>query len=251
MVASKLRIFLSLTIILVFVGMKYEDSNNTKKNKLFIIIILVLLCIGCLFYYFRVSMSLSILGEEASFRNFAESFGYFAFDKGNTPNIALQMLLYDRWDNYLLGKTFIVPLVSWLGVDLHNFIPAIIIKQTFFSHIQGGNLPVTGVGEFFMNFGYLGIIWGMFLFGVFGRLIYTFFYKAQNRILRIIGLFFAISFYMLFPKGESNNLGLFQPICILLIYISFDFICISSKNNIVSLEEKNESIPHNISSSSV
>lgn len=229
LIATNLRIFLSLTIILIYIGIKYEDNSNPQKNKKFVLVIFGLLCAGILFYYFRIIMSLSLMGKKSEFKDFAENFGYFAFDKGNTPNVAIQMFLYDRWNNYLLGKSFLAPLISWLGVDTHNFIPAAIIKRNFFMQVMGGNLPVTGVGEFYMNFSYPGVIWGMFLFGVLGGILYTRFYKSPNRIIRIMGIYFSISFYMLFPKGELNNIGLFQPICILIIYIIFDFIKISSK----------------------
>ncbi len=32
--------------------------------------------------------------------------------------------------------------------------PSVMIKQVWYSHLQGGNLPPTGIGEMYANFGF-------------------------------------------------------------------------------------------------
>lgn len=238
LIISTLRIFSSLVILLTYIGTKYEESNNTKKNRKLFMIIVSLLVFGIILYFTRIIMSLELIGGNISLKSLIKNIGYYAFDKGNTPNIAIQMILYDRWDNFLLGKTFVSPFISLLGIDTTEFIPAAIIKQNYFMHITSGNLPVTGIGELYMNWGYFGVILGMFLFGGLGAIVYKKFYKSPNKIFRIMGMYFTISFYMLFPKGEINNIGLFQPICIIIIYTMFDFIHLSGKMNPIGISKR-------------
>lgn len=227
---STLRIFSSLIIILTYFGVIYKESENKTKNKRIVFALLILLLFGVYSYYLRYSMSAKLSHKEVSLGDFLNNFMYFAFDKGNTPNIALQMFLYDRWSSFLLGKTYIAPfLLLFPNVNKTNFIPACIVKENYFMMIQSGNLPVTGVGEFYMNFGYSGIFIGMFIFGMIGGILNSLINNSKLRLIQIICIYITVSFYMLFPKGEINNLSFFVPIGLLSIFLLCYFYYISVK----------------------
>lgn len=231
---TTLRLFFTLTIILVTIAYSYETNESNNKNKKFLLLLFLLALLGITLYIIRVSFTYSLQDLDFSITDFFKQFGYYAFNKGNTPNIAIQMELYDKWTDFLYGKSFLSPLLYFFrkSIDFTEFIPAALMKKYYFMAVPSGNLPVTGVGELFMNFGYFGVFIGMFIFGGVLRIFYNLFFFSKNNFIKLLGCYYSISFFMLFSKGEVNNIDLF----ILFEFISFiifvEFLCIAIKNNV-------------------
>jgi oligosaccharide repeat unit polymerase len=218
---TNLRIFGTLTTGIIIYFLCTNKANN--KNQFVFIVFIGL--IGIAIYFLRIisSMESTPLDIKKTLAKFIEEIGYLAFDKGNTPNIAILMKIIDSWKidiGYEMGISLFLPFLSILPSEYHldNLFPSVVIKKTWFSHIQGGNLPPTGIGEMYANFSIFGPFFGMFVFGVLGALLYNYLNRKTNYLRFVIYLSIVISFYMLYPKNEFANLSFFMPVCIFVLY---------------------------------
>jgi hypothetical protein len=233
------RIFGTLVTILILYALNsIEDYSNSKK---IVKNILLIGCLGISLYFFRMASTLDLSDPKTLnvFFSSLQEILYFAFDKGNTPNIGVFMKIIDSWGRdigYQFGLSLIIPLLSVLPQEywLTEYFPAVLIKKTWYLNIPGGNLPSTGIGEMYANFSFLGPFIGMFFFGSLGAILYNYLEKKTTYLRLLIYLHFTISFYMLYPKGEFNNISFLMPICIIIIYTflhSFQKTLLKHHNN--------------------
>ncbi|MEV3819187.1 hypothetical protein, partial [Aeromonas dhakensis] len=194
---------------------------------------MLLVLVGISVYGLRIASSLSVNTADDSFElstYISEflSFDYLShilFDKGYTPNFALLMKVIDSWSydiGYMYGSTILHPIFNFVSPNVFGLVemPAVLAKQQWYMHTQDGNLPVTGIGEMYVNFSYMGFVFGMFLFGALGAFIRNLMVKTRSAIFLIFYAKFIIGFYMLYPKGELNNLSIFWMLfASLIIYI--------------------------------
>lgn len=218
------RIFGSLILLLCLLYFKdlyYRTDNGSRADffKFFLIAVM-----GIVIYFFRAY--LSVMQDYSSFFSFISKnisiLLYFAFDKGNVPNVPLFMKIIDSWEydiGFQYGKTFLAPIVGLFSNfrlcskdALANFMPAVMAKNMWYSHVPSGNLPVTGVGECYLNFGIFGITVLMFVFGAIIAKINSFLLICKNRHISYMIIYFFISFWVLYPKGEINNIDLLLPL---------------------------------------
>lgn len=218
------RIFGSLILLvclLYFKDMYYRTNNGNSIGffKFFLIAVM-----GIVIYFFRAY--LGVMQEYSSFFSFISKnlsiLLYFIFDKGNVPNVPLFMKIIDSWEydiGFQYGKTFLAPIVGLFSnfrlcskEALLDFMPAVMAKNMWYLHVPSGNLPVTGVGECYLNFGIFGITVLMFVFGVIIAKINNFLLICKNRHISYMIIYFFISFWVLYPKGEINNIDLLLPL---------------------------------------
>ncbi|WP_413732614.1 MULTISPECIES: O-antigen polymerase [unclassified Shewanella] len=229
--SSQGRIFLTLAYCLSFVGIKYGlhylKFNHVSNLKFFGFGFFVLF-LGLLFYVLRAISSLNenAMLDASVFFYVSEFFtvdmlGYYAVDKGNIPNPGVVMKIIDSWENdvgYLYGES----IVTWVFNVFPSFIrpehsvPSVIIKDTWYQHIQGGNLPPTGPGEMLSNFGYYGAFLGMAYFGALCAFMNNLLRKYNNFWFLCIYMLLSLQFFALYPKVEFENLRLFLPILLML-----------------------------------
>lgn len=231
------RIFSVNVYIMGFFGVYYFYNisiDNKINNKKYIIFLLILSIFGILIYFLRLISSLNynnLLNEtvlEKIFDLFSQT-GNIALNFGYIPNTPIFMKIIDSWDidiGFLYGKS----LFTWLNNALPSSLravgyqPSIILTNQWFSHYPTGNLPPTGVGEMYANFGPLGPILGMFIFGCFSALIFN-----RSRILGtycsfLICTLLSYGFIMLYPKGEFDNLSLLTFLPVFLTFTLMRFI---------------------------
>jgi oligosaccharide repeat unit polymerase len=181
-----------ITSTIVFIGSFFviyyfmipEGPNQARKERRYLILLVSLVGLGIMLYFLRLMsgfhyqnvLSLQKIGEFAS----AESFAYYALGRGNVPNIPIFMKIIDAWEQdigFLFGKTLFTWVLSIVPTGIMNpqeYLIAWKINNTWFSHVVGaGGLPPTGVGEMYANFGPLGPLLGMFLFGIFCGVLYN------------------------------------------------------------------------------
>lgn len=227
------RIFQTFVLIGCIVGIYYfiELKNKVSNNKKYFIIGGAILVGGIVVYYLRLASNLAIIGKLddgfiQSFELFIKNLGYYAVDKGNMPNVSVVMKIIDSWNSdvgFLFGSSLFYFVFSLFSINLIP-IPSVIIKQTWFQHIQGGNLPPTGIGEMYANFGFLGPILGMFIFGIVIALFYKMMIKRKNYWFLVCFIQITVGFIALFPKGEFSNLTLWSIAPITLTYIFLRFL---------------------------
>ncbi|HHQ4574538.1 TPA: O-antigen polymerase [Aeromonas hydrophila] len=216
------RIAQSIFYLTTFLIIYYYYNGSYKLNVRYSFLGILLVLIGIGVYGLRIASSLSLNTIDGSFElsmyiSQFLSFDYLSnilFDKGYTPNFALLMKVIDSWSydiGYMYGATLLHPIFNFFSPNVFGFVemPAVLAKQQWYMHTQDGNLPVTGIGEMYVNFSYMGFIFGMFLFGALGALIRNLMVKTRSAIFLIFYSKFIIGFYMLYPKGEFNNFSVF------------------------------------------
>lgn len=217
---SKGRITGTIFYGLSFLGLYYYNNGIVKLNNKYVGLISVIAVTSIFLYSLRYMSSVSYNNNLDSagsfFKDFfqIESLLYFIFDKGNSPNFAILMKVVDSWGRdigYLFGTTLLAPLYNFVSPNFFGMIdqPAFIAKQQWYLSTQGGNIPLTGVGEMIANFSIYGFIVGMFAFGVLGAIVRNFLLATQSNLYLIFYLKFSLNFFMLYPKGEFNNFDLF------------------------------------------
>ena len=251
MKASTGRIFGTMLYIASFIGIYYYLEISSKRvlsNAKYYVAAIGIVLFGIINYYLRIISSLSYnnmleSGIAKAFIELFNEFGFYAVDKGNLPNIGVFLKIVDSWKNeigYLYGQS----LITWIFNILPSSIrpeayqPSVMIKQTWYSHIPGGNLPPTGIGEMYANFGILGPFLGMFIFGCLVALLYNYTLKSKSYWFLAIYIQIAIGFIMLYPKGEFDNLTLWHVIPILLIVVTMKIISLSKHNGNRHVKEK-------------
>ncbi|MCY1270438.1 oligosaccharide repeat unit polymerase [compost metagenome] len=219
--ASQGRIFQTLTFIMSFVVLYYYSMGAARLNARMVLLGFGIAVSGLVFYLLRYASSLSYnqgLGDYGGLASFlAESFTVdnllnFSVGMGNLPNFAVLMKVVDSWSRdigYMWGLTLLYPLADFMPSFFDEAIgmPAVLTKNQWYEHVAGGTLPVTGIGEMYLNFGIAGPVLGMFLFGSLGASIYNFAARQGSNIFLIFYAKFAVGFFMLYPKGEFNNFG--------------------------------------------
>lgn len=216
------RIAQSIFYLTTFLIIYYYYNGSYKLNVRYSFLGMLLVLVGISVYGLRIASSLSLNTVDGGFElstYISEflSFDYLShilFDKGYTPNFALLMKVIDSWSydiGYMYGSTILHPIFNFVSPNVFGLVemPAVLAKQQWYMHTQDGNLPVTGIGEMYVNFSYMGFIFGMFLFGALGALIRNLMIKTRSAIFLIFYAKFIIGFYMLYPKGELNNLSVF------------------------------------------
>lgn len=237
--ASQGRIFQTLTFIMSFVVLYYYNQGAVRLNGRMLFVGAGIALLGVFFYLLRFASSLNYnealagYGGLASFlvESFAaDNFLELSVGMGNFPNFAVLMKVVDSWSRdigYMWGLTLLYPLADFMPPAFNESVgmPAVLAKNQWYEHVASGNLPVTGIGEMYLNFGMIGPVLGMFLFGALGAGVYNLAVRQGGNIFLIFYAKFAVGFFMLYPKGEFNNFGLlWMAIHPLSIYVLMRFM---------------------------
>ncbi|MFB2800288.1 O-antigen polymerase [Shewanella seohaensis] len=227
---SQGRIFLTISYFFSFFGIYYSVlyfKHGRINNIKFFAVSFMIVFSGLIFYFLRVISSLnendmldsSLFYYLSQFLSL-DMLGYYAVDKGNIPNLAVLMKIIDGWEDeigFLYGSTLFTWVMNLLPSSIRPdySIPSVLIKERWFSHIVGGNLPPTGLGEMFANLGYVGVFIGMTYFGVLCSLMNKLLIHFNNYWFLTIYIILSIHFFALYPKVEFQNLQLFIPILLI------------------------------------
>jgi len=236
---------LSFFAIFYFVNIKIQRKKHFKYFGYFGLMFLF----GVLFYFFRITSSLAYndmlttdwIGTIIEFMNI-DYLMYYAVDKGNTPNIALFMKIIDSWANdvgYLYGESLFTWIYSLLPRSMRpeDYQISAMASNIWYSHVpsnvQGGNLPPTGIGEMYANFGILGPFLGMFIFGSIVAFFYNLLLKFNNFWYLVVYVNISLGFFMIYAKGEFDNFSLWFIIPTLMTYLLLIFLTkvLRRKNN--------------------
>lgn len=241
------RIYGTVFFVMSFIGIYYIvsmkiDGEDGHKNIRYIFLLILMGVVGVIIYFFRVTSSL-MYNEMVSSGWLDTIVQFVDFDKimnftvlrGNIPNIPIFMKIIDSWANdigFLYGKSLFTWIYSIVPSSFRpeGYQPSVMIKNMWYTHIPGGALPPTGIGEMYANFGVLGPLMGMFMFGSFVALLKNLLFKFNNYWYLVIYVQIGIGFIMIYPKGEFDNLTLWYVVPILftlfLIIVLQKSVCI-------------------------
>ena len=157
----------------------YHYQVLRKKHYLYVGGLLGLIGLGVFMYFLRVLSSLAFnnMVNKSFFDQMTEFFKLeslfkFLIEKGNIPNIPVLMKIIDSWESdigFYMGKSYFTWLYNVLPSTIRpvDYQTSFVIKNRWYSALLGGgSIPPTGIGEMYLNFGFFGVIFGMFFFGV-------------------------------------------------------------------------------------
>ena len=245
--ASKGRITQTVTTIIIFFLLSvYTNRHKLNWSTLASIAAFGLLAIS-LFFYRRFTEIRRVYNIDLS--DFIEvlSPSRILFGGGNLPNISALMKILDSWAidiGYLFGQT--IP--SGLYVFIPSFLKPEILKGNTVSWISknawyqadegGGGIPPGILGDWYANFGNVGIVLGMFLLGILFSKIYNYVLRNNRYMLLVFYLFFLIKFVFILPKGEFSRLSyILEPSLILITWITIRYITFLARpNNTINIK---------------
>lgn len=233
---SQGRIFQTL----VFIGSSYVSyligqQHNNHRNIPYIKqlkVLLLLAFLGILFYFLRIISALNYSGkgiDNFSINEFFIQFVHYSIERGNLPNTPVVMTLLDKIPSgefYLLGTT----LFNWLlwlipkSILPGDYLISLWIKQKWYLDVEGGGLPPTAVGEWYANFGYIGVIVGMFFIGYVLNNLYKRAIGSNSPFWAVLWANFSFGFVVIYPKTDLAQIPGFTMLIIFIFYISYVFI---------------------------
>jgi oligosaccharide repeat unit polymerase len=229
-------LFYLLSYVLIYYFI-YFDTQSKKHKKYFLVLFLIPF-LGISLYFFRGASS---VGFEVSMLDSISlnTIMYYLVDKGNVPNLTVLMKVIDGWGDgmpFLYGKSLFTWVYDIIPSEFRPaaYQPSVMIKQVWYPHIEGGNLPPTGMGEMFANFWYFGSVFGMYLFGVFSAFIYNLLNKFNNYFYLVVYSNITLGFIFIYPKGEFDNLSLWAILPIGLTYLLVRFLTILLRKKVES-----------------
>jgi oligosaccharide repeat unit polymerase len=215
-ITSTLVFLFSFFIIYYFVNIKDQDRESWERKSFILIVLMAVM--GITLYYSRLMsglyyqniLELQKIVDVLSIENFLS----YAVGRGNLPNIPIFMKIIDAWDQdigFLYGKTLLTWVLSIVPTGIinpHEYLISWTINNTWFSHLVGaGGLPPTGVGEMYANFGPVGPLIGMFLFGLFCGALYNCLVVTRSYWVLVVYSQLLLGFVMIYPKTDFANLS--------------------------------------------
>lgn len=244
------RIYGTLAYTLSFVAIFYfnrflnTNDSNTRKYLLYLLPIPIF---GVLFYFLRIVSGMIAGGTtndsfDEIVSNFTNLLGFYAIDKGNTPNVAVFMKIIDAWKidhGYIFGKSLYSGILNNLPSALRPEdvnASSIMVRDLWYSRVaNGGALPTTAIGEMYMNFGPWGVFLGMFCVGAIIKIWYAFVIQSRNYWHYLALILIALMFIALYPKVDFTN---FNPLDLVIVYMPLCMVWLLS--NIFKTKEDSE-----------
>lgn len=174
--------------------------------------------LGIGFYFLRLASALRTLGIDVSLGSVSE-FGsrltHFALERGNVPNFPIVLTIIDKIPSeidFLYGQTlfnwaiYVIP-KSILPPD---YLISMWIKNTWYLDIEGGGLPPTAVGEWYANFGFAGVMLGMFLVGLALGILFRIARDSDSPFLAVLWANLAFGFVVIYSKTDLAQVPVFS-----------------------------------------
>ncbi|MBP8990883.1 MAG: oligosaccharide repeat unit polymerase [Spirochaetes bacterium] len=225
---STARIMGSLIYLLSFIIIFYYINYSYKLTWKVMFIGFFLILLSLALYFYRYYSSLLVSGNINNINDFLNKMNlsdipYFMISKGNLPNIPIIMKIVDSFGkdtSFLFGRTFFSSIYTLIPSEYRpiNYQLSRIIKETWFFNVPGGSLPPTIIGEMYANFGHIGVIIGMFIFGSFIGISNRILLKNNNYLVLLIYVKISLIFIMFSPKNEFDNFPMFEILLIITTY---------------------------------
>jgi oligosaccharide repeat unit polymerase len=219
---SQARIFQTLVLIgacyvSYSMGVAGREGRHTPWLQHFHYLVLAA-GMGLGFYFLRLASALNHLGMQINWQTvseFSDRIVHFAFERGNVPNFPIVFTIIDKMpaeEGFLYGKTlfnwaiFLIPKSILKG----DYLISIWVKNTWYLNVEGGGLPPTAVGEWYANFGFAGVVVGMFLVGLALGTLYKMARTLESPYLAVLWANLVFGFVVIYPKTDLAQIPVFS-----------------------------------------
>jgi hypothetical protein len=164
--------------------------------------------------------------DKFSLSEFFGNIVHFAVERGNLPNVPILLTIIDKFPSenfFLSGKTIFNWLLYFAPKQFlpDDFLISMWIKQQWYSGIEGGGLPPTAIGEWYANFGPIGVCLGMFLVGLILNHVYRLSRTSDSVAMKILWANLSFGFIIIYPKTDLSQIPVYTIFFIMLFYIAY------------------------------
>jgi len=183
--------------------------------------------IGLGIYFLRIASSLQHLGVVVTWHTvtqFGSNLVHFALERGNVPNFPVVFTILDKIPSevsFLHGATvfnWAMALIPDSILPADYFIPDL-IKTTWYLDIEGGGLPPTAIGEWYANFGFAGVIIGMFLVGAILGVLYRWARDSDSPYRVVLWANLVFGFVVIYPKTDLSQIPVFSIVVLMCLWL--------------------------------
>lgn len=228
---SQARIFQTLVLlgasyVCYSMGAACRKGVHTPWPKHFHYLVLTGV-LGVGFYFLRLASALNRTGVNVSWQtvwDFSDRIIHFAFERGNVPNFPIVFTVLDKIpaeEGFLYGKTlfnwaiFLIPKSIIKG----DYLISLWIKDKWYLDVEGGGLPPTAVGEWYANFGFAGVVVGMFVVGMALGTLYKLARSSENPYLIVLWANLVFGFVVIYPKTDLAQIPVFSIFIIFWLWL--------------------------------
>lgn len=136
----------------------------------------------------------------------------------------LVFAFFPSMESYMLGKSYLIDIITLLPGSQPHF--GSWLKDRLSLEFAGGGVTQTVIGEFYLNWGWTGIVLGMFALGLTLRILYHVLTKRQS--LPISRFVFMVLLSISLMKMVSSGIGLvllFDTLPLMLVYAAYQ-LCV-------------------------
>jgi len=183
--------------------------------------------LGIGIYFLRLASALSHMGVDISWQSvsqFGSRFMHFALERGNVPNFPVVFTIIDKMPSdvdFLYGRT----LFNWAiyfvpkAILKADYLISIWVKNTWYLDVEGGGLPPTAVGEWYANFGFAGVVVGMFVVGLMLGVLFKLARVSESPYLAVLWANMAFGFIVIYPKTDLAQIPVFSIFVLLCLWL--------------------------------
>ncbi len=182
---------------------------------------------GVAIYFMRVSSSLASLGVKITpevVANYGGQFAHFALERGNVPNFPIVFTIIDKIPSevdFLYGKTLFNWAVFFIPRSIlpPDYLISYRIKNMWYLDVEGGGLPPTAIGEWYANFGFAGVIVGMFVVGLVMGVIYRRASASESPYLTVLWANLVFGFVAIYPKTDLAQIPVYSIFVLMCLWL--------------------------------
>lgn len=191
--------------------------------------LMIIFSLGLCLYILRIVSAYYYMGGGYDDFSLADFFGdivHFAVERGNLPNIPVLLTIIDKVPSeefFLSGKTIFNWLIYFIPKSFlpDDFLISMWIKGNWYKNIEGGGLPPTGIGEWYANFGVIGVFVGMFVLGVVLNNLYRLSKFGNSIFMNVLWANLAFGFIIIYPKTDLAQIPVYTLFFIFIFYIFY------------------------------
>lgn len=219
------HIALAMTILSVYYIYTYKRINLILFSVLALIGIMIMGFIGQTRSY-GSGLGYSDDQEFDNYELLLSGFGESAvfMTTGFMVNEVKEKELYIGWDPIIQTLVMPIPRAIWPGKPSGNYIGVIegLYDVVFVGNGMGA--AVLNFGEYYLMFGYTGVIVGYFLWGIIFRSVWQWFLKHRTNKLAIVtyAVFFSY-IYMIISRGYTPQVVMLFCFTVLPLYLIFNY----------------------------
>jgi uncharacterized membrane protein len=140
---------------------------------------------------------------------------------------------------FLYGKTLFNWAIVLIPKSILNgdYLISLWIKEKWYLGIEGGGLPPTAVGEWYANFGFSGVVVGMFVVGLALGTLYKLACSSESPYLNVLWANIVFGFVVIYPKTDLAQIPVFSIFVLFCLWLLMKVLQSGARHNVEKMVE--------------